>query len=68
MEPNEPLVVDCDTCKQQHTSACDDCLVTFICDRAPDQAVIISLDEMRALRLLSGAGLVPTVRHRSRPA
>ncbi len=68
MDANEPLIVDCDTCAMQHTDACTDCLVTFICGRVEHEAVVISLDEMRTLRLFSGAGLVPDLRHRSRPA
>jgi hypothetical protein len=50
----------------QHTSACDDCVVTFICDRGPDDAVVIDADEARAVRLLSQAGLVPGLRHSQR--
>jgi len=26
-----PLVIDCDQCVMQHTEACHDCVVTFIC-------------------------------------
>ena len=45
------------------TSACDDCVVTFICNRAPDEAVIIDVAEARAMRMLSKSGLVPELRH-----
>ena len=62
----EPLTIDCETCTMQHTHACDDCVVTFICSREPDEAVIIPVDELRALRLLSEAGLVPHLRHERR--
>ena len=61
-----PLVIDCDDCVARHTTACDDCVVTFICSREPDEAVIIDVDEARALRLLSDGGLVPRLRHRRR--
>lgn len=47
----------------QHTDACDDCVVSFICGREPDEAVVFDADEARALRLLGGAGLVPGLRH-----
>jgi len=47
----------------QHTSACDDCVVTFICGREPDDAVVIDAAEARAVRLLSDAGLVPRLRY-----
>ena len=47
----------------QHTGTCDDCVVTFIIGREPDDAVVIDADEARAVRLLAGAGLVPRLRH-----
>lgn len=59
-----PLVIDCSDCSLQATSACKDCLVTFICGRDADEAVVIDVAEERALRLLSNSGLVPPVRHR----
>jgi hypothetical protein len=61
-----PLVIDCDQCVMQHTEACDDCVVTFICSREPGDAVVVDVDEFRALRLLSYSGLVPELRHRRR--
>ena len=60
----KPLTISCDDCTMQHTSACDDCIVTFLCDREPDDAVVIDADEARALRMLNQAGLVPELRHR----
>lgn len=62
------IAIDCATCVMHRTDACDDCLVTFICDREPDEAVVITLDELRSMRMLSDAGLVPQLQHRSRPA
>ena len=59
----EPLTIDCDTCPMRETPACDDCVVTFICNREPDEAVIIDAAEERAVRLLIRSGLVPTLRH-----
>ena len=47
----------------QHTSACDDCVVTFIVGRQPGEAVVIDVEEERAVRMLAGAGLVPRLRH-----
>ena len=41
----------------------DDCVVSFIVGRHPDDAVVIDADEARAVRLLEQAGLVPGVRH-----
>ena len=60
---HDPLVIDCATCVGRHTSACDDCVVTFLCDREPDDAVVIDVAEARALRLLADADLVPVLRH-----
>jgi hypothetical protein len=62
----EALTIDCDECVLQGTDACDDCLVTFLCQRAPDEAVVIDVAEARAVRLLGQAGLVPALRHRRR--
>jgi hypothetical protein len=50
----------------QHTSTCDDCVVSFIVDRRPGEAIVIDVEEARAVRLLSDAGLVPELRHRRR--
>ncbi len=59
----ESLTIDCDECAVQHTDACDDCVVTFICSREPGEAVVVDVAEERAIRLLSGAGLLPELRH-----
>jgi hypothetical protein len=61
--PSEPLVIDCATCIGPTVGACDDCVVTFLCDRDPDDAVVIDVGEARALRLLADADLVPGLRH-----
>jgi len=63
----EPLVIDCDRCVMQHTPACDDCVVTFLCSRQPDEALVIDAAEERAIRLLSQGGVVPRLRHRRSP-
>ena len=59
------ITIDCATCTMQHTPVCDDCVVTFVCSREPDEAVVIDLDELRAVRMLGDAGLVPPLRHRT---
>jgi hypothetical protein len=46
----------------QGTDACDDCVVTFLLGREPDDAVVIDADEARAMRMLERAGLVPSLR------
>jgi hypothetical protein len=62
----EVLVIDCDECVMQYTAACDDCVVTALCDRTAHQAVVFDPDEAQVVRLLSTAGLVPALRHRQR--
>lgn len=58
------VVIDCDECRFQGTEVCADCVVTFLCGRSADDAVVIDVAEARAVRLLSAAGLVPALRHR----
>ena len=60
------MQISCDECVMEGTSACDECVVTFLCDREPGDAVIIDVVEARALRLLEQGGLAPGLRHRRR--
>ncbi len=62
----EALHIDCDECVMQGTSACDDCIVTFIVSRNPSEAVTADADQTAALHLLGRAGLVPESRHQAR--
>jgi hypothetical protein len=64
-DPNRlaELTIDCDDCRHQGTEVCADCVVTYLCDREADDAVVIDVAEIRAVRLLSAAGLVPGLRH-----
>jgi hypothetical protein len=50
----------------RETSVCDDCVVTFIVDRQPEDAVVIDASVARAVRLLEQGGLIPGVRHARR--
>lgn len=59
----DTLTIDCAECTMRSTTTCDDCLVTFITGREPDDAVVIDVAEARAVRLLADAGLVPHLRH-----
>jgi hypothetical protein len=59
----EAFTIDCADCAHQHTSVCDDCVVSFIVGRDSDDALVIDADEARAVRLLEQAGLVPGSRH-----
>jgi hypothetical protein len=62
------LTISCDECVMRSTAACDGCVVTFICEREPDDAIVIDVAEERALRLLGRAGLVPPLRHQQSTA
>jgi hypothetical protein len=63
--PQPVLVISCDTCVMAKTSACDDCMMSVLCEKPDDGAVVLNLDELREIRLLAQAGLVPTLRHRA---
>jgi hypothetical protein len=62
----ELLTIDCETCVCRRTAACDDCVVSFILSRQPDDAVVVDADERRALRSLHAVGLLPGLRHQPR--
>ena len=55
--------IDCGTCVMQATSACDDCVVTFLCPPAGAVPVALDVGEARALRTLHRGGLAPALRH-----
>ena len=58
--------IDCDDCVMAATTACEDCVVSFILRREPGDALVIDAEEERALRVLQGGGLVPELRHHPR--
>lgn len=62
------FTISCGECAAQGTDACGDCVVTYLCRRDPDDAVIIDAGEARELRLLADQGLVPRLRHCRRDA
>ena len=62
-ERPDTFSIDCDDCAHQHTPTGDDCVVTFLVGREPTDAVVVDADEVRAVRLLERAGLVPGLRH-----
>lgn len=66
MTSSGTISISCDDCSLHATDACDDCLVSFVLAREPDDAVIIDAAEARALRLLAGHGLVPQLRYAGR--
>lgn len=49
----------------RNTDACGDCMMSVLCDAPSEGAVILNLQELREIRLLAQAGLVPTLRHRA---
>ncbi len=60
------FTIDCRDCAHRSSPVCEDCVVSFIVDRSPEDAVVIDAGEARAVRLLERAGLVPGSRHRRR--
>lgn len=62
------ITISCDDCSMQCTSACDDCVVTFVMrdTHEPEPApLVLDLDQVRVVGLLSKAGLVPDLRYRA---
>jgi hypothetical protein len=65
MSGMENLRIDCDECIVRDTDACDDCVVSFIVNREPGDAIVVDAAEQRALKALGEGGLVPRLRHPS---
>ena len=63
MEENY-ISIDCRTCIMKDKVTCSDCIVTYICDRKPEEAVVISMEEWRSMRSLNKAGLLPELQHK----
>ena len=63
MAARESIVIDCATCPVRATDVCADCVVTYVCNRDPGDALVVDIAELRVLRLLSEGGLVPRLRH-----
>jgi hypothetical protein len=64
------FTISCDDCVMRATSACSDCVVTFLLDegaareRAPTGALIdLDCDQARVVQLFGRAGMVPRLRH-----
>jgi hypothetical protein len=58
------LIIDCDHCVMRRTNVCNDCVVTFLIERDHEGAVVLDFAEVRAMKMLAEAGLVPSLRHR----
>jgi hypothetical protein len=61
------ITISCDDCRMQCTSACDDCVVSFLLrdDETETEHVplMLDLDQIRVVRLLGKAGLVPDLKY-----
>jgi hypothetical protein len=58
------VTISCSECEFDGTDTCADCVVSFLLDREPTDAIIIDASTARAVRLLGDVGLVPELRHR----
>ncbi len=64
--PTESVSISCDECVLHETSACDDCVVTFVLGPPVTAGIVVDVAEARAVRMLQRAGLVPELRFRRR--
>lgn len=55
------MIIDCNRCVMQHTTACDDCIVSVLLATG-DDAIELGTDEASALGHLAEAGLVAPIR------
>lgn len=53
------MLIDCDQCAMRDTSACDDCVVTFLIGATP---VDLTESQTAAVDNLAAEGLVPRLR------
>lgn len=74
MEDSSSITINCGTCAMFESAHCADCVVTHLCsdetrvDSASEtSAVVFDLAELRAMKVLAEAGLIPTLRHRAVP-
>ncbi len=57
------LIISCDTCCMRATATCADCIVTHVLAPATAENVAFDDEEVRVVRLLVRAGMMPTLRH-----
>jgi hypothetical protein len=53
--------ISCDECMMQHSTACNDCVVTYLL-RESEGPVDIGSDEAEALGRMASVGLLPPLR------
>jgi hypothetical protein len=61
------ITISCDECRMQCSAACDDCVVTYLLRdgheiEVEQEPVVLDLDQIRVVRLLGKAGLVPDLK------
>lgn len=54
------MIIDCDTCDMQHTTTCEDCIVTVLVGR--DGILELADDTKAAIDELSKVGLIAPIR------
>ncbi len=63
---DDVLRIDCAECVLEGTSACVDCVVTWLVGHEPGAAVVVDAAEVRTLGALARGGLAPVLRLRRR--
>ena len=56
------MVISCDDCVMQHSTACAECVVTHVLG-ADTNGVVFDVAAERVVRLLVRAGMVPALKH-----
>ena len=69
-EPTDRVfTISCDECAMRCTTACNDCVVTYLLDgeqpRAPDRCdeLVLDREQARVVQLFGAAGMVPRLRY-----
>jgi hypothetical protein len=60
------LTISCSDCAFDGTETCADCVVSFLLEHDPHDAIVIDAAEERAVRMLGDVGLLPELRHQRR--
>jgi len=53
------FAIDCRACTRRQSANCEDCVVTFVTSRQPNEAIVVDVAELAALRRLASAGMLP---------
>jgi hypothetical protein len=63
------LTIACDSCALRRSTACTDCVVTFVlqadAELSGDVPLELDDDQERVVQLFVNAGMVPRLRHRA---